>query len=542
MYPIYALIILLLVQVSTTSNAMLFKRIHPLVWMQLDTEVSEGVQNFGANIVFVSPCKYIMKLDIDALPRHLKLEANNPFQRAKEACERAFEIGIKEQISKMVEYYSKTTQQEEEELGRHMQKRQAMAIPAFAAGWYMNDLVTKVEKWWSGDTGVIPGSSMIAEHIRKMEERVNTTTLLTQAITKRLNLQSKLMTKLIQEVDQIAIVTPQLNTVLFHLLDEISNASEKLRILFIQIKRSKLDIIALTSLIKNDDFIQIVDAAPLRVAKDGDTLQLEFTGRIRSHSTKAYRVDHLRYYTNLAQKPKLVTYTGPRFLVYNRTADCIMGIDPPHDRYINTSCAIKKYKDTRLSQWSTDHELIVLPEKINSTLLRARREIYVYCIKNNITINEQTKPCPTYPFAVNYNVTLVTSDGLEYKPVPVEMKRYTGLLLSETDVHPVHFEHQSEILDENAALKAIEELKIENMKLTNENTLINLPQGNNLSYKTTIVALLILLSLQTTVIVGYTFYSKYYSRKQTTKIIKTVTDPQYAERIYERINMATTGS
>lgn len=157
-------------------------------------------------------------------------------------------------------------------------------------------------------------------------------------------------------------------------------------------------------------------------------------------------------------------------------------------------------------------------------------------------MNNNTTPCPTYPFAVNYNVSLVTSDGLKYKPIAVELKRYAGLLLSETDVHPVHFEQQNEILDENAALKAIEELRIEHIRLTNENTLINLPQGNNLSYKTTIIALLILLSLQTTVIVAHTFHNKYYARKQTTKIIKTVTDPQYAEKIYERISLAPTSS
>lgn len=174
---------------------------------------------------------------------------------------------------------------------------------------------------------------------------------------------------------------------------------------------------------------------------------------------------------------------------------------------------------------------------INATIIKAKKENYIYCIKNDITIGNKTLPCPTYPFALSYQTAFSITDGSKYIPVPAEIKRHSGLLVSEPDVHPVHFEQVEEILDENEALKEIEKLRIKNEELKQESTLINLPQGNNLSYKHTIIILTILLSIQTLAIVGYIIHSRHHSNKQTNKILRTVTDPMFAERIYEKIQL-----
>ena len=301
--------------------------------------------------------------------------------------------------------------------------------------------------------------------------------------------------------------------------------------------RKKVDLYAISSLLKTNQFDDIDEAsAHSRPAQspEPNRLKLEFSGHIVDQTTKVYRVDPFRYWSNLTGTPTLMEYVGEKFLIYNRTINCVKAIDEPPRNFVSDKCETSNGLDKRLSNWqrviTTDNPY----EQPTFTSIKSSVPYtYIYCFRLNITINGETTRCPPYVFRVNYKLGWNSTDLVHKKIEARDIDATLELTPMTHEVHSVHFVNEDHLTDENLAIDKIRQLSKKLQELQRESVAFSLPNNTGVSNRS---ALLFMSASCVGLLLIVSCLSILKHRKDTKrhhKVMRTVTDGIYGDGTYD---------
>ena len=145
------------------------------------------------------------------------------------------------------------------------------------------------------------------------------------------------------------------------------------------------------------------------------TLRFIFNVRLAAVDTSVYHVHAFRYWDNLTLTPTMMEYHGNRFIIYNKTSNCIRGLEDTPERGIMMDCAVANFVDPGVNVWRR----VVTTKDIYSqditTYKRTPKMNYIYCFPFNITVDGQTTRCPTLMFKLPVEKAFVTGN-ISYVP------------------------------------------------------------------------------------------------------------------------------
>lgn len=133
-------------------------------------------------------------------------------------------------------------------------------------------------------------------------------------------------------------------------------------------------------------------------------------------------IDAFSIWSNLNRKQaELIRYDGPSWIIYNSTAGCVKGIEPPIGPVVSERCDHADYTDNRLSEWRVIQRIDNILDIVSTpTIKRTMSYNYIYCYPNDIIIMNVNGKCSEkvykLPIEVNwesmgYNWKLITKQG-----------------------------------------------------------------------------------------------------------------------------------
>jgi len=151
-------------------------------------------------------------------------------------------------------------------------------------------------------------------------------------------------------------------------------------------------------------------------------------------------------------------YRGHKYLIYNRTSNCLKAIDEPSQIAIIEVCNIANFTDPRLQVWealTTTRDVFSHP----NTCQVKRTLLYIYCFPFNITLESGTVRAPPYPFRMSickaFEIPI-----MEYRPV-IRKLNLTGPneLPAVDSINIGHFSIASEAINQAAWFDKIQSLQ-----------------------------------------------------------------------------------
>ena len=135
---------------------------------------------------------------------------------------------------------------------------------------------------------------------------------------------------------------------------------------------------------------------------------LELEGPTISEDTTIYKSVHFLDWLGEGQYRKC---HGEQFIVYNSSSNCTRQIGVPLTKLVNLQCIKTNFTEYPAPQCETilSETNIIQPEVIQTDSC-----LLVQCRGNNLTLNGQTGPCPSYPFALLLNVSMQIDGHLHF--------------------------------------------------------------------------------------------------------------------------------
>lgn len=233
--------------------------------------------------------------------------------------------------------------------------------------------------------------------------------------------------------------------------------NQYLRQINLNYRPKHIDINALSLLINSDWLMNVISQTTIPVSVESRSqghVRFMFIARRRSASTEVFQVRAMSIWSNLTTKPTRMIYKEPAFVIYNSTNKCVKRISAPAQATITERCQDPGYEDYRLSRWQADLTVDSLNQiEAVTEVIEGWPNVIVYCFSNNITIDSFTRRCPPDAFEIDASVSFNTTD---FKYEGMKSEETSGHLLKvKANFHHVHFKDQTQIVDKNEALDAV---------------------------------------------------------------------------------------
>ena len=131
--------------------------------------------------------------------------------------------------------------------------------------------------------------------------------------------------------------------------------------------------------------------------KSQATVFMKIAVKNKSKDTQVYEVFAFNYWDDLTSTPVMMKYEGQNYLIYNSTSRCVKAIEEPRFKGVQEECREENFKDPKLSHW-TKIPIANPREPSRPIVKKALFYNYIYCYGYNITFEDSTQICPTYPF------------------------------------------------------------------------------------------------------------------------------------------------
>ena len=177
---------------------------------------------------------------------------------------------------------------------------------------------------------------------------------------------------------------------------------------------------ALNELLDTDYFNEVdADSIVLigtKLDSSGETVRIEFIGNRIDLNTVIYKVEGISHWIHLTGKPTLMEYSGDKYVMYNYTSDCLRGLKEINQNEIRNPCTNLNERQGKLISWKEIAKGDPWENPAKTVAIESWPHVAVYCFTLNITIGEETEPCPNYPFKVYSTMSWNTSDGYHFHP------------------------------------------------------------------------------------------------------------------------------
>lgn len=183
-------------------------------------------------------------------------------------------------------------------------------------------------------------------------------------------------------------------------------------------RQRKMDTFALYQFTNIPEFFEIDSRKTqfIRVDKNErfpNTLMSKFRGPRITNNTSIWKANPFHKWEKEDRRKIFKQYTGPRFAMFNLTANCSRLIHDPIDGTILDSClkpgdgiqAMTQQAWKSVSLAPAEEEFFKRPVVIQSQHFN-----FIYCPFNNITVENETEQCPESPFSLPIQVPFETPE------------------------------------------------------------------------------------------------------------------------------------
>lgn len=471
-----SLLLLCLVEYRGITQGYIFDRVNPLVWRPIENHVEINTTVYDLELTYTSPCKIIDDQAPKTGIEFLTKPDISMYQDIKRKCEESFDIMFVNKMNAFIKVKPNSPI-----VGLTRVKR----IPPFVLLFVLTPFVI------SGVTNLvtalmsefIPGGD--GYRIRELQHQQAIDKEKILELEKKVNLQSAVDLGIQERLNELSVKVMENKNILNHMEDTIPAISWTAAYLQVRIAEASnyLDHMIMARLlgqahpyyigklwnftrlegIRNEDTIL---EEVTRVSES--TIFMKISVRNRSPDTHVYEVFTFDYLDDLATEPKLMKYDGPKHLIYNSTSQCVKAIDEPKFLGVQEECTVNGFKDPRLSRWvksAVTKDFIPRP-----SFKRILTHNYIYCYGHNITFNDETHICPTYPFKLpleiafkagdldhHSKVVKIAVDGPKWKTIDTQLP---SLMMPKQSLSEVHM------------LKSLKEREIESTNYTTMSLLL----------------------------------------------------------------------
>lgn len=428
----------------------------PVVWVETDNYVDLGLVTAKFEIHFRSPCGLLLELPVPGQPHVMRLQppipqvpaAQTPVQQViqKEETDAEHEGNrIKRAISDIspntIAFDRCETLYTREFLDvvnnarftNMTSVRPPRFVTAMVFGYFVSDIYNT---WKSSISNTLETKDLhqrvqfLTLELQQLQRQSNLTTMTERAISDTLKSQALILREHGQVLSEIIANAPTVALFTTYAVSKIILKASILKRFLESVKMNRNDMVALEQLLEHDELSRYENIKIKEVTSPSPgVLQITIAARIRDIHSKTYKLDAFEICSNLTGVPALLEYTGPRYLVHNATAKCVVGIAEPQRRAVHQMCRVTDFKDTTLRQWSVKRQSSDWArEMLRSSLKSDSPYNILYCLGQNVTIHNQTHRCPHYPVAIRTNLAFKTSDNIS-SPEYVEIIE---------DVDPAH--------------------------------------------------------------------------------------------------------
>lgn len=407
-----------------------------------------------------------------------------------------------------------------------------------SALFYSNVLKCVLDKVWPGDSNheLMERERLVEEKIHKLNQAMNVSHLMDEAIGKSLQTMAENTKFTNKRLSAAVHYFPELFFTTNLITSRMIAKSTELRHLT---RIRKLDITALSIILDTDIYDNLVETSVFAkniTSPAPGVLSIQFIGREKDQTTDVIRADPIRFWSNLTGLPCLMEYAGDRYLIYNRSNNCVTRIETPSTEYVEDKCQIPHYEDPNLSKWISVLKMTdPYSQPANTTVKHSWPHVYIYCFRLMITVNHRTYECPPYVFKLNNTISWNTTDRV-YEASEKKVAKEVNFEPITHEIHAVHFRDNEHIIDQNLAIREVIRLNKERDKLIQESVALTLPiAGAKLSYSTALEVMLWMTGLGFISMFAIIIYRYYEDRKKHQKVMKTMTDGIYGDGTYEMV-------
>lgn len=439
-----------------------FQTVPPIIYAPTAYFVEESLIEYDIDFTYISPCDSISNPE----GGFWKQFSNqyHEWENTKKLCEKLYNEEWMPEINELMKLHSRPN--------HHIFKRGVISNIAWgAAGLVLGQTTTNLLKPVFRFIGIRDPLedrtddiedqlTKESQRIKTFEKNFNLTRHINQELVNGLKDLSAAVENNHREIQRLAQQQPTLSWFLTYLQNRIIKTSGLLDAVNSKYNQGFVATRQLSELLNLTELHDIdeKDTIMRRVILKGErTITFRFAIRTRSQDSGIYKMITFKHWTRLESIPELVEYDGLEYAIYNRSSNCIKGIESPNDRFVIDDCSEPNYVDDRLNNWrsltldKTKSAPYPVP-KIRST----PNSNYIYCFKNNITIQGETRPCPPEVFKLRANIPFSTGKfTFRVDRRKLAINQNTPDLIDQ--IHPAHF--TGPIVDTDKLLKILDELK-----------------------------------------------------------------------------------
>lgn len=300
------------------------------------------------------------------------------------------------------------------------------------------------------------------KQLEKFQLELNVTNVVQQGLLDMIKSNMKSIREQNRRFNHLAMLSAEVTWLASYVQTRMMFSSVDLKTVIDEKIHHKVATVDMSELLNMTDFKEIenIDTefiSASRITKQ--TIRLKFNIRTKAEDTFVYKIHDFRYWKNLTETPTLMEYQGERFIVYNKTANCIKGIEEPTQRAVTDYCDTANYTDPAVTVWRK----LVTVDNIYShqnitTLKRTLLYNYIYCFPSEIRISDGNHKCPPAVFRVPINVGWSTRDK-NYVPIIRKVKFVERELPFIDDVHLTHFDDDSLAANDASMFDKLQELR-----------------------------------------------------------------------------------
>lgn len=128
------------------------------------------------------------------------------------------------------------------------------------------------------------------------------------------------------------------------------------------------------------------------------TLRFKFIVHNIDKNTHIFKIYAFRYWDNLMFTPQLLEYHGSPYVLYNKSINCLKGLEDLTETLIFDECSIVNYHDPKLNIWRVLIQTQDVKSQDVSSYKRTATANYIYCFPWNMVIDREEIRCPTLMF------------------------------------------------------------------------------------------------------------------------------------------------
>lgn len=250
----------------------------------------------------------------------------------------------------------------------------------------------------------------------------------------------------------------RLSVALSFVAAKISEKSSALRDFRFDLINSRTVNLKALSRLLDTDLFETVASESIRFQRFARNLKggyvLSFFAQTFNPALSIYEVKTHTHWSRLTEKPVLLNYAGPSFVIYNSTNHCLIGINDLSRNSLATPCSQTNGRLGNLNIWTNGREGSPFDQPSPTSYIEILPDVSIYCFGRKIYIEDTEMECPPYAFTLRVSIAWKTADVV-FNPYQLSNHTFEVAVQLPENVNPrIHLQERDEFIPTDT-LKAL---------------------------------------------------------------------------------------